>query len=48
MKIITYASLDTILEESSKANIKLDENDISFSFSIFENRKRTYLHIFYK
>jgi len=48
MKIREYKSLEALQKEAAKINAELLETNISWSFSIFKNKQRTFLHIYYK
>ncbi len=48
MKIRKYKTLNGLRMEAEKINAILDETRISWSFSIFKDKQRTFLHIFYK
>lgn len=48
MKIINYLIIDDLNKEAKKRKIDVLETQVSFSFSIFVNRKRTELHLYRK
>lgn len=47
MAIVSYSSIETILSEADKLNAEIYETNLSVSFRIYDEKHRSYIHVFY-